>query len=208
MAEPAKSFERPDEVAARLRKLQLSEDVLRNAVSRGVAERRSCSPLLPPGFPGVTQWAYTHLALRELLIPSGWKPDNARNFCTIGNSRGVGVTVATGNDRTGIPGRPDPATKYPKGPGAAAAIEDNQLCLLPNLMETAPTRPLQTWYLLVATGTDGVRFELSFPSAMADDGRIATWSERIFMPPLLFDSALPPDDELLPPDIDIPIERL
>src|SRR5438132_10367074 len=102
MAQLARTFSEPDEVASRLAALGLSEELIRNAVDRGVAERRSCTRFDPPSYPGIVQWARTHRALRESLVPNGWEADDAGNFSTVVSPDQLNaITISTGNDRTG-----------------------------------------------------------------------------------------------------------
>jgi hypothetical protein len=207
MAQAAPSYDRSYQTEMRLHALGLTSYALRQAVSRGIVERRSCNPLLPPVYRGITQWAFTHLGLRELLIPEGWKPDNSSNFCTVVRENGMAIAVATGDDRTGLPGLPQPKTKFPKGPIALDAVGNNQLSLLDDdIVEPSPRAPLETWYLLIANCSDGVRFELSFPQGMDEKQRIDSWRERLIPKSLTFDIDMAPPEE--PDDIDIAIEPI
>lgn len=207
MAEAAPIYGRWYDVEARLHTLGLTSDILTQAVARGVSERRSLNPLLPPTYFGITQWAFTHVGLRELLIPQGWNPDNSSNYSTVVRGNGMAVAVATGDSRTGLPGRPAPKTKFPKGPIAQHACANNQLSLIEDtIIEPSPKAPLETWYLLVANCYDGVRFELSFPKSMDSTQRIDSWEERLILKSLAFgaNTILPEE----PDDFDIAIERI
>src|SRR4051794_31293815 len=117
MAEAARTFIAPQEVATRLTLLGLSTAQIRAAVERGVAERRACTRFDPPSYPGIVQWARTHRALRESLVPLGWQASDAGNFSTVVSPDELSaITISTGNDRTGKLGLPSPSTKYAKGP--------------------------------------------------------------------------------------------
>lgn len=180
---------------------------------RGVAERRACTAFDPPCYPGVVQWARTHRALREALVPIGWEASDAGNFSTvISPDQGTAITISTGNERTGKVGLPGPSTKYPKGPETIAAIEKNQqLSLLAppvDKSEEPATIRRATWIFLIATDRGEVRSELSCPSEIGEDGKVCVWSERIIMLPLEFGETLPGDDEPPIPGIDVPVERL
>lgn len=204
-----KSHDRAYESDARLRELGLTESILRQSVTRGVIERFNCSPHAPACYPGLTQWAYTYVGLMEDLGKRGWSIDNPHNLHTVVSPKGIAVAVASGNGRTGRPGLPAPMTRYPKGAWIEELIvENNQLSLLPTL-ETSPTQPFETWYLLVFVAGRAVRFELSYPAGMGNDNRINSWSERIIPEdPISFDTVIPRDDEPTPPDIDVPVERI
>jgi hypothetical protein len=214
MAEPARNFEQPHERTSRLHALGLDEKTLLGAVQRGLAARQTCTAFDPPSFPGYLQWAQTHRALRELLAPQDWTPDDSRNFSRVVNpDRTVAVTVATGDEYTGISGQKEPRTKYPKGSETDLAIEVNveQLTIWaePSSVSAQPRSRRSTWMLLVATTAHEVRSELSCPSGQDESGRVVAWSERIPLSPIEID-ALPmrDDDEDEPPAIDVPVERI
>jgi hypothetical protein len=202
MAEPAVQRALHHEVVAALQRLGIAEGTLQEAVEQGVIARRECSSLDPPSFAGITQWALTHRALRELLIPDGWRPDDSRNYSTVVNrEHRVALGVAAGDERTGRTGPHDPKTRYPKGAGTRAVLKQNQLALFDD-------SEIITWVLLYATDHDEVRIEVSCPNRMGDDDHIIGWSERIILPAVKLDSPL---DDLADADdvteIDVPIER-
>lgn len=214
MAEPARTFAATHERTSRLYQLGIKEETLREAIERGLDARKRCTDFHPPSAPGFYQWAETHVALRELLIPEGWKDDDAGGFSTVISPDGqLAITVATGDDRTGKEGLPAPETKYPRGPMTHSAIESNQQLAM-DLMggiifpEEEPHPKHQTWILLLSTRHNEVRMELSCPKAIGEDGRVDSWSERIILRPLDIEPTIPiPEDEADLPDIDVPVER-
>lgn len=219
MAQPAQNHDQPDGRAARLFELGLEERTIEEAVIRGLSARQTCTPFHPPSFPGTTQWAETHAALRQLLAPAAWTPCDRRNYSRVlsPNER-IAITVATGDLHTGDVGLFEPATRYPKGPATRDAVEDNQLSLLPLVPAEDPdadeTTVAQTWILLLATDEQDLVYELSLPAEQDGEGRVVAWSERIIFPPIEI-AALPArdsdddnDDEDDSGDIDVPIERI
>jgi hypothetical protein len=218
MSHPAKNHQEPDDRSSRLFELGLEERTVEEAVLRGLSARRTCTPFHPPSFPGTTQWAETHAALRQLLAPAGWSPCDRRNYSRIisPNER-IAITVATGDDHTGEIGLFEPATRYPKGPATRNAVDINlQLSLLPvePIAEADAAEEVisaQTWILLLATDDDELTYELSLPAGQDEEGRVISWSERIIFPsieiaqiPLLQED----DEDDDPGDIDVPIERI
>ncbi len=199
MADLAHTFEQPHERASRLYDLGLTEELIAGAVAVGLAGRKSATPFHPPSYPGFNQWAETHRGLRERLVPLGWEADDSGGLSTVFNaSKRIALTVATGTDRTGLPGLPEPTTKYPRGPLTHAVIETNQQLVLPNFPGVVdPETPRQTcvtWYLLFQARHDEVRMEVSCPRSLGDDGRVDSWSERILLPPLDATNTHGPDD--------------
>lgn len=215
MAEPARNFEQPHERDARLHALGLSVAPLRTTIERGIAARDTCTAFDPPSFPGYLQWATMHRAIREVLAPLDWTPDDSRNFSRVVNSaQTIALTVATGDERTGRPG-PQPSTKYPKGSETDLAIATNvQLSFWPEPgqdVEAGPRPRRVTWILLVTTDRDEVRAELSCPKAQDKDGRVVEWSDRIFLPTVERDAQTTTrrdDDDDDEPGIEVPVERI
>jgi hypothetical protein len=217
MAEPARTVFHPHEILPRLLRMGLREEHVHEAVQRGYSARRSCSPLHPPSFPGVHQWADTHLALRDLTSGDGWKHSDEANFSTvISPDRATAITVATGNVFTGSRGPQQPSTKYPRGARTQLAIEINKTLSLfddPAEIEVEPPPPASraTWVLLIHTDRKAgeVRYELSRPEGQDNEGRVTSWSDRIIFPPLKIQSASPtPDNEPGTPPIDVPVDRI
>jgi len=216
MAEPARKFEQPHERTTRLHALGLEEKTLIEAIERGLAARQTCTSFDPPSFPGTFQWAQTHRALRELLVREQWSPDDSNNYSrVVSPDMAVAITVATGDEYTGIAGAMEPRTKHPKGSQTDLAIEINlqQLTIWPipeSGTSTEPRARQATWILLIATTVHEVRAELSCPSAQDQLGHVVAWSERIPLPPIEIDG-IPihrTDDDDEPPAIDVPVERI
>jgi hypothetical protein len=217
VAEPHRIYEEPQDRAARLDQLDLTEQLMEDIVVYGAAARSACSPFHPPSYPGYAQWADMHHAARVRLVPAGWKADDSRNFSRVVHPDGhTAFTVATGDERTGKPGLPEPRTKYPRGRETVLAININrQLSLFDELEEEdaeAVMRPRrETWTLLVATTESEVRYELSLGSSQDSDGRIIGWSERILFPALDMTAHTPDDDDDDDGgsgEIDVPVERI
>jgi hypothetical protein len=110
------------------------------------------------------------------------------------------IAVASGDRGTGDAGV-TPRTKTPKGPVTVRAVKDNnQLFLWADLgvsveMPDADDTdgdvepPRETWLLLVARTRSELRAELSRPATMDEDDRVATWLERVILPPIDLDDA-------------------
>jgi hypothetical protein len=219
MTLPAPSFDQPHDRPARLRALGLDESILDETVTHGLLARRSRSPFSPRSYPGFTQWAETTIALRQSLAPKGWKPDESNGFPLVVSPDGaIALTVATGDERTGI-ATEEPATKYPKGPETTAAVKINEQLAFPELVDAADltgdqTTQRETWALLVCTTEFELRYELSCPKAQAADGRVVAWSSRIILDAIDIES-LPGrhrrhdgDDDGGIAGIDVPVERI
>jgi hypothetical protein len=70
-----------------------------------------------------------------------------------------------------------------------------------------------TWLFLIYRDTKfgEMRYELSLPTSMGEDGHVDDWAERIIFPPTLFDStevACGEDDGGQSPEITVEIRKL
>jgi hypothetical protein len=187
----------------------LSDEILREAVLRGEAERDSATTNDPPTRGGFNAWAEGVRALRESLVPLGWTRDNSYGWpLTVTPCGKQAICVMTGNRFTGdqdiVPG-----LKYPKGPVVIAAIDANQLRMFPGLWNNPDQR--LTWILLVhRANPDEVRLELSLPEVATRDGQVTAWQHRHFLAPLdLKPAPSDSDDETGSQDevIDVPVSR-
>lgn len=204
------------EIQSRLHTLGLSEEQLREAARVGLDAMKRCTAFHPPSSPGFYQWSEIHVALRQTFVPLKWQHSDAGGFSTIVSPDGqIAVAVATGSSRTGRVGLPDPTTKYPRGAMTQAAVEVNQQTGLDletgaTIMPDGVAASRVTWWLLAHTSDEEMRLELSCPNAVGDDGRIDSWSERIFLEPIALEPTMPmfPEDEPDPQPIDVHVERL
>jgi hypothetical protein len=204
------------EVVSRLFTLGASEEPIRESVGIGVRAYRHCTRFHPPSAPGYYQWSEIVVALRQALVPSGWTPNDDGGLSTVVNPEGtIAIAVAGGSDRTGLAGYPSPTTRHPRGAMSHAAVRINQqLSFNPETLAiVVPQGPGETpgpatWWLLVCTHHDIVRFELSRPNAISDGGKIDSWAERILFEPLTTEAAAvaePAEVEAQP--IDVRVER-
>lgn len=204
----------PFSMLTALEKLDLSVPNLHRAVESGYLARANATPNHPSLYPSFVSWADTIRALRDELIPSGWTNTNERNWPRVIHPSGeIALTVATGNEYTGLPNSM-PATKSTKGPSTIQAIEINRnQGWLPGFEPELDTlEPLEdeqpvTWILLVHFAKNEIRCELSLPIHSNEEGRIVLWGERILLPSIPLD---PESVEIIPPkvpDIDVQIMR-
>lgn len=202
-----------EHVQSRLAELELTEGVLREALTLAHSFAVRCTPNHPLIYPGLVMWAETIKALRDLLRPEGWHSQDGGTYDRVIRADGaIGIAVASGNEAVGIPNM-EPTNKSPKGRNTAAAVETNrQLELFPiPAAESKETddKDGETWILLhfYDARKGERRAELSRPRDIDDDGRISAWYERIILTPLSIDGDFaeiaPPDQ----PDVDFDIER-
>lgn len=205
----------PDEIASRLEQLGVSEAALREAIYQGHLQRSRMTLNHPRTFPGLVMWGEVVASLREQLRPLGWYRKDVGSFpVTVNEDLNLAIAVASGDEATGVP-YAHPSNRSKKGRNTVDAIEANrQMGLFEQTEEFVlvvedGVEGNQTWILMHYTDTarGEIRFELSLPADIGDDGKITSWAERILLGSISFDDDLA--DILLPggPDIDIEIRR-
>lgn len=200
------------EVTDALAELGLNNDLITEAILEGEADRNRCTPHHPPCLPGIVAWGGTVRALRDLLVPKGWKKDDKGNFPTvISPDEKIAVAVATGDDGTGKEGV-TPKTKYPKGLAAEAAISRNLNSLFPDIRAAAEAEKeklddRQTWILLKRREKDTVHAELSLPASMTKDEQVKDWLIRIILKPIITEPNVEVQDDTVDVPIDVPVRR-
>jgi hypothetical protein len=199
------------EVTNALAELGLTKEILHDAILRGENTRDSCTANDPPSAPGFYAWAGSVRALRDILMPKGWKRNDDVNYSRVVNLElGVAIAVVTGDDGTGNQAV-SPRTKYPKGPATQAAVTCNQGSLFRTTVLPEPETEEQeswiTWMLLRKRTGDTVFAELSLPSSMSKDGQVESWQSRIILEPMTFDPLIDVDDDSGEPPIDVLVRR-
>jgi hypothetical protein len=106
----------------------------------------------------------------------------------------MAITAASGDKYTGIKDA-FPSTASAKGRRTGDAIRANNYSFAfmdDPAYAIASTRIAgrATWLFLIYRDmqTYNLRFELSLPRSMAEDGHVDDWAERIIFPPISFDS--------------------
>lgn len=205
----------PEEIASRLDLLGVSEAALREAIYQGHLQRSQLTLNHPRTFPGLAMWGFVVGALRDQLRPMGWDRKDVGSFpLAVNEDLKLAIAVASGDESTGVP-YAHPSNRSKKGPNTVDAIEANrQMGLFEHVEEFLQGAKdnvdgNQTWILMHHTDTTRgeIRFELSLPADIGDDGKITLWAERILLGSISFDDDLA--ELLLPggPEIDIEIRR-
>lgn len=206
------------EVQTRLAELGIDPEALAQVIKRGYVAFTLCTVNDPPLFPGFAAWAQTVRALREYLVPQGWRRCDENNYSLVINpTEDMAIAVATGDECTG---RVDavPTTRSSKGPSTVEAVVANQAQLTfafdepESLVADESDEPVSermTWLLLVHRGEGEVRSELSLPLSIGTDGRIESWQERIILGSMPTD---PTEIDITPPnpvmpDIEVDVKR-
>ena len=202
-------------VAARLAALGLDEDTLRRAVLQGEIHRRACTPNDPGMMCGILRWGKTVRSLRDSLSRRGWTSGRDGGYETVDRPDGaLSIVVMTGDSLTGVvDDYCSPRSQYPKGSATVRAIRQNNLqtrfSFYDLRSDPGPEAvPWATWVLLVHTGRDEIRCELSLPESLDSVGRIFKWRERIVL------DSVPREDDPIgrtaddEDDIDFDVDRI
>lgn len=205
----------PEEIATRLAQLGVTEVALREAIYQGHLQRSRMTLNHPRTFPGLVMWGEVVAALREQLRPMGWDRRDVGSFpVTVNEDLNLAIAVASGDEATGVP-YAHPTNRSKKGRNTVDAIEANrQMGLFEQVEEFLQVvkddvEGNQTWLLMHYTDTTRgqIRFELSLPADIGDDGKITSWAERILLGSISFDDDLVDILQSGGPDIDIEIRR-
>ncbi len=204
----------PDEIDSRLQRLGVTESALREAIYQGHLQRSRLTLNHPRTFPGLVMWGEVVAALRDQLRSMGWDRKDVGSFpLTVNEDLNLAIAVASGDEATGIP-YAHPSNRSKKGRNTVDAIEANrQMGLFENIVEFLQQAKndvdgKQTWILMHYSDPRGeIRFELSLPADIGDDGKITSWSERILLGSISFDDNLVDILQPVGPEIDIEIRR-
>ncbi len=208
------------DVDERLAQLGLTREPFVTAANEHFTAYISCTANHPPTFPGLAAWAEGNRSIRDGLTASGWTRKNEMNQpLVINEAKTIAITAASGDENTG---RADqfPCTRSPKGPRTADAVRINREQQRFAFMED-PTPIVaslkipgrSTWLFLIYRDFEvgELRYELSRPVTMADDGYVSDWAERIVFPPTPLDTdivRLGRDDGGQSPEITVEIKKL
>src|ERR1700686_2705221 len=76
----------------------LDEERIVEAIRRGENGRNNATPHHPPTWGGLSAYAETTRALRDLFVPSGATKDDSKNFCRLVCAGGADAVVVTSGD--------------------------------------------------------------------------------------------------------------
>ena len=206
-------YDAPEEIASRLDQLGVTEVALREAIYQGHLQRTRLTLNHPRTFPGLVMWGEVVAALRDQLRPLDWIRQDVGGFpVTVKETLNLAIAVASGDEATGNP-YAHPSNRSKKGRHTVDAIESNRqmVLLFEEFMQEVKqdVEGNQTWILMHHTDTSKgeIRFELSLPAEIGNDGKITSWSERILLGSVSFDDDLVEILQPGGPDIDIEIRR-
>lgn len=210
-------YSTPVDRRERLHQLGVPEELLVEAVQRGVAEKLTAEIYDPATAGGYDLYRYTTRHLREGLHRRGWELSDSNNIALVRDPVDETVLiVCSGDQQTGQMIGDAPRTKRSKGDVFLEVTEVVAIDLLG--YEETETRTValpdaKVWLLLhyhaITNGQEVLRAELSRPR-VAEGGTITEWSERIILYVPLPDAM--PDDEtgsdngpIITPDVKIRI---
>ncbi len=201
---------------AKLLALNLSHQILINSIAQGQAARNSATSNHPATAGGTMAFFEVVRALRDHLLPAGWKIENVRNLSmTVNPETNMAIVVSGGSKETGlIEGHP--TTRNSKGEQTKSYLANNQRDLFGDLEETDESMDFrviegvgQTWLLLYFCDFSKreVRAELSLPTDIDSFGRVGAWQERIILDSIALDNVTIDIEPNFTPEIEIEIKR-
>lgn len=202
----------PNEIASRLEQLGLKEQALHEAIWQGHLHRARLTENHPVTYRGLVMWGDSVAALRDQTRSMGWiRKDVGSYALTEHEELGLAITVASGDEATGVPYL-QPTNRSKKGRNTVDAVEANQQLQLFDLLpieQQGGVDDNQTWVLLHYTDyrLGEIRIELSRPTAIDSDGKISEWSERIILGSIPLDGDQVEIEPPSGPDIEITVRR-
>lgn len=200
---------------AKLKELTIAEELLVDALQRGVAEKLTAEIFDPATAGGYDLYRYTTRYVRKGLYEAGWELSDSNNIALVRDpAEGTVIIVCSGDHQTGQLVGDQPKTKRSKGDLFLEVSEIVATDLFGD--DEVKTRHValpdaKVWLLLhyhvVDRGQQILRAELSRPLE-ANDGMITQWSERVILHVPLPDAMA--DDEsandegpVITPDVEI-----
>jgi hypothetical protein len=203
-------------IETKLTALGLPSEVLINAIAQGQASRNNATANHPANAGGTMAFFEVVRALRDNLLPLGWKKENIRNLSmTVNPETKIAVVVSGGSKDTGLKDG-YPTTRNPKGEQTKSYLVGNQRDLFLDfdyVDDFSNSQPIdgigQTWLLLYYCdlGRKEVRAELSLPTSFDSFCRVGAWKERILLDPIPLDNHTIEIEPDFNPEIDIDIKR-
>ena len=93
----------PESAEAKLLALNLSHQILINSIAQGQAARNSATSNHPANAGGTMAFFEVVRALRDHLLPAGWKIENVRNLSmTVNPETNMAIVVSGGSKETGL----------------------------------------------------------------------------------------------------------
>ena len=199
------------ESSRRLGELGITADDLREVVLRGEQAAQEATAHDPVTAAGTDAYRYRVRTFRDLHTPKGWRVDRRLGVeLTVSSDGRMAVITRAGDEGVGIMDA-FPQPKRAVGKGTQDAIDSGSLFLDVNWMNVvaSPNDETDVWMLLVFRSGDLVRYELSLPSGVDEDGGIMGWKERIVGSSLdLRDPTLPRRQEPEEPAVvDVPVTK-
>jgi len=200
-AQPTVRFD-PDDVQQRLAELSLDVDMFVIAAQKALAAYLDTTPNDPPTYPGTAAWAAATRALREEGISRRWgrRLDEFNLPMVINDAGTMAIAASSGNKETG---KPDgfPRTRSAKGSKTVGAVHKNKQLKLEfedptPIIESLRVVGRATWLFLMFRDfiNREIRYELSRPISMTEEGHVDEWAERLIFPPTPFGDDAPKVD--------------
>lgn len=199
-----------DQVDAQLGVLGLSIGLIHGALEAGFAAYRACTASHPVNAPGYYFYAETVSVLRSSSSALGWSPGTDGNIEYIVRSDGASrLFVLAGDGGTGL-AQARLHSRRSRGARGRLAVNENQLVFdIPGPSASSVVGENSgTWALVhfIDLQAQEVRCEVSLPTSVAADGRVAGWRRRIVLPVLALGQQRIPERPSAPP-IDVEVRR-
>jgi hypothetical protein len=199
------------DINSELARLGVPAEVLKDAALAWLNGASKFGSLVPAQVPGIAAWGEAVGTLRELLCQRGWVSSESRGgLATVTNpENNISIGVVRGDENTGLSGNAMSLRR--RGPATVAVVEQNieQLSLFAG--KDFGVRPAvkdgTTWVLLLHRTESELRYELSLPTKIGQDGRIVDFKVRLQFDAIPLHTPVIVDPMADAPTVDITILR-
>lgn len=173
-----------------------------DALHDGASAARATTSEHPAAYPGQRMWGETVASLRRALGHHGWTPETFKNVDLVLGPRQDIAIVVTAGDPTAGDQRYNPQVRYERREVIQGLVNG------PGSTLWGPTDAprWEIWFLLHHLTGRTLDGELSRPQAVAGNGWVSAWSERIMLPQTGFGPS-PRRRSQQPPEVEVDVQR-
>ncbi len=179
MSQESKTVDDKVEVINKLSLLGISIDQVKEIALRAITAKYNAVSNHPQNAGGMLAYIEGVKTLRdELGRDSDWELARPNNMETIRNSK-TKIEFAYSNVDYSCRAEHNPQPLSKKGKASKKAVDNNQLPLFGDDIDSTTVGNYQLWYVLVSEKNGHINAEVSLPTSM-EDGCFTSFKERIF----------------------------
>lgn len=172
-------FQKANEVESKLSVFDITKEALRDVALEAAAQRNNATLLHPINAGGMFSYMWGTKALRQALLPKGWKIDRTNGVEAVSHKT-KNLTLVFQNVDVAC-GENAPLALSSKGEGSKSLVENNHPYLFDYMQrEDDEKANKNVWFFCVSFHGDEIKAELSLPESI-EKGQFGEFIERIFV---------------------------